>query len=173
VAEPLRGSWSLERLSRALAHARGARLGSGEAAARLREALAELGLAPAGDGPAELEAQLEEALASPRFRLAVYGTLAPGERNHHLLQGLPGEWSAGTVEGFRAVLPDGLPAFEWRPGAPPVPIAVFTSPLLPSAWPRLDSFEGADYPRILVPVARPDGSALACNLYERRGWRGG
>ena len=32
-------------------------------------------------------------------RLAVYGTLAPGEPNHHQMDGMTGEWIPGVVRG--------------------------------------------------------------------------
>ena len=34
---------------------------------------------------------------------------------------------------------------------------VFVSPDLPAHWDRLDAFEGADYRRVLIEVATPDG----------------
>ena len=33
------------------------------------------------------------------WRLAVYGTLAPGRPNHHQLSALSGRWSEGHVRG--------------------------------------------------------------------------
>jgi gamma-glutamylcyclotransferase (GGCT)/AIG2-like uncharacterized protein YtfP len=90
--------------------------------------------------------------------LVVYGTLAPGEINHHILAGLSGTWSNGVVEGdlwpagWGAT--SGFPALSWRPGGPPVPVQVLRSPALPAAWDHLDRFEGDGYRRIVVPIFR-------------------
>jgi gamma-glutamylcyclotransferase (GGCT)/AIG2-like uncharacterized protein YtfP len=88
--------------------------------------------------------------------LAVYGTLAPGRANHHVVAPLGGEWSEGVIEGdlaeqgWGATL--GFPAFRPRTGGVMIHTFVLTSPALPNAWKALDEFEGAEYRRILVPV---------------------
>jgi gamma-glutamylcyclotransferase (GGCT)/AIG2-like uncharacterized protein YtfP len=100
--------------------------------------------------------------------LAVYGTLAPGQPNHHVVVPLGGEWTDGVIEGdllqvgWGAAL--GYPAF--RPGAGPatVPVKLLTTPRLAAAWPDLDAFEGAEYRRILIPVFTP-GPAGERRLY--------
>lgn len=107
---------------------------------------------------AELEARY-----GPSRTLAVYGTLAPGRENHHIVAPLGGEWSEGFVEGdllaegWGASL--GYPAFRPRPGGTSIMVHVLHSALLPEAWPRLDEFEGAEYRRLLVPVFRRDAHA--------------
>ena len=78
------------------------------------------------------ERQLDD-LFRTSHTLAVYGTLAPGQPNHHIVAPLRGEWTDGLIEGD--LLPVGLRA-----------------PLLATAWPDLDRFEGPGYRRILVPV---------------------
>ena len=105
--------------------------------------------------------------------LAVYGSLAPGQSNHHIVAPLGGEWSDGFVEGdlFRvgwgAAI--GHRAFRPRAGGQKVAVKVLTSSLLPQAWPSLDHFEGDEYHRILIPVfaENTDGRRLAtvANLY--------
>ena len=91
--------------------------------------------------------------------LAVYGTLAPGQHNHHVVAPLGGEWTDGLIEGelvpvgWGATL--GYPAFRPRAGGAAVAVQVLTAPTLPTAWPALDRFEGPEYRRILVPVFRP------------------
>lgn len=93
-------------------------------------------------------------------RLAVYGTLAPGEPNHHQLDGLDGDWTAGVVrgrlinEGWAAV--GGYPALVLDPEADNIDVQVFSSPDLPGHWARLDAFEGEDYCRAAVAVAIGD-----------------
>lgn len=109
-------------------------------------------------------------------RLAVYGSLAPGRSNFHVVAPLGGEWRTGYVEGdLHAVgwgAGVGFPALRWWPGGPQVPVHLLVSPRLPAAWPELDAFEGADYQRILIPVyaERPRGRALlaVANIYEGR-----
>ncbi len=99
----------------------------------------------------------------PNTRLAAYGTLRPGESNHHLLADVPGEWLKGTVQGVRFIV-NGYPAF--RRGAGEVAVSVLTSTALAKHWPRLDDFEGADYRRMLVEVKLSSGTTLVANLYE-------
>ena len=103
----------------------------------------------------DAEQQLE-ALFTTSHTLAVYGTLAPGQPNHHVVAPLGGEWAPGVVEGdlhpsgWGAIL--GYPAFLPRDGGPMVAVQVLITPPLATAWPALDEFEGAEYQRILVPV---------------------
>src|SRR5215216_4369161 len=106
-------------------------------------------------GAVDAERRLEA-----RFRishtLAVYGTLAPGKPNHHVVAPLGGEWTDGLIEGdliqsgWGADL--GYPGFRPREGGEAVAVQVLRAPLLASAWPELDRFEGPGYERILVPV---------------------
>ena len=97
-----------------------------------------------------------DALFGTGHRLAVYGTLAPGQPNHHVVAPLGGEWTGGLVEGdlfpagWGAAL--GYLAFRPRAGGPAVAVRVLTTTLLATAWPALDRFEGPEYQRILVPV---------------------
>lgn len=125
----------------------------------------------AGSTGADAERQLDA-----RFRtsetLAVYGTLAPGQPNHHIVEPLGGAWTAGVIEGdlfptgWGAVL--GYPAFRPREGGTAVAVQVLTAPSLPAAWPMLDEFEGREYQRIVVPVFSADGERrldTVANLY--------
>ena len=88
--------------------------------------------------------------------LAVYGTLAPGQPNHHVVAPLGGEWTDGLIEGdliplgWGAAL--GYPGFRPRAGGEAVAVKVLTVPSLATAWPDLDRFEGPGYRRILVPI---------------------
>ncbi|MCE7984667.1 MAG: hypothetical protein DYG89_26140 [Caldilinea sp. CFX5] len=104
-----------------------------------------------------------DALFKTNHTLAVYGTLAPGRANHHIVAPLGGEWTDGVIEGD--LLPVGwgaslgYPAFRPRVGGAVVAVQVLTAPLLATAWPTLDRFEGAEYQRILAPVFRPASSS--------------
>lgn len=87
-------------------------------------------------------------------RLAVYGTLRPGARNHGVIDDhMEGRWRRGWIEadyyedGWR-----GYPGIVCRPGAPRVDVDVFESPELPQHWGRLDAFEGPGYRRRTVAV---------------------
>ncbi len=97
-----------------------------------------------------------DALFRTSHTLAVYGTLAPGRPNHHVVAPLGGEWTDGLIEGdllpvgWGAAL--GYPGFRPRAGGAAVAVNVLTAPSLATAWPTLDRFEGPGYQRILVPV---------------------
>lgn len=103
-----------------------------------------------------------------RHRLAIYGSLAPGQPNHHQLQSLNGRWSAGTVrgrlveQGWGAGL--GYPALILDTDGTHIDVHVFESPDLPSHWERLDLFEGTDYVGAPTTVSTPDGW-LAAFIY--------
>jgi gamma-glutamylcyclotransferase (GGCT)/AIG2-like uncharacterized protein YtfP len=124
--------------------------------------------ARAGDPDAADAERRLDALFRTSQTLAVYGTLAPGRPNHHVVAPLGGEWTEGVIEGdlhpvgWAATY--GYPAFLPRPGGPAVPVHVLTAPTLAAAWPELDDFEGPGYRRILVPVFSP-GPAEERRLY--------
>jgi gamma-glutamylcyclotransferase (GGCT)/AIG2-like uncharacterized protein YtfP len=107
--------------------------------------------------------------------LAVYGTLAPGRPNHHVVAPLGGQWTDGRVEG--ELFPEGwgttygYPALRPRAGGPAVAVHVLRAPSLPGAWARLDRFEGPGYRRVLVPVFAPGEERrlrTVANLYAGR-----
>lgn len=103
------------------------------------------------------EQQLNEAFGTNNL-LAVYGTLAPGRQNYHIVEPLGGDWSEGIIEGnlqqtgWGATL--GYPAFRPQSGGPVHKIKLLKSRALASGWQHVDDFEGPDYQRILVPVFR-------------------
>ena len=115
-----------------------------------------------------LERMVEALFDFPERRLAAYGSLAPGEANHHILDGIEGSWSSGSVRGVRhdtgwgAGL--GYPGMRWDPTAEPIEVQLFTSSDLPDHWERIDEFEGEAYGRILVPVETAEGE-IVCHLY--------
>jgi gamma-glutamylcyclotransferase (GGCT)/AIG2-like uncharacterized protein YtfP len=133
------------------------------------------GHAPGGGdaGSAKAERALEARFPIHQT-LAVYGTLAPGRPNHHVVAPLGGEWTQGVIEGdlypvgWGATL--GYPAFRPGAGGPAVGVHVLQADALATAWTRLDRFEGPGYRRILVPVftAAPAGERrlyTVANLY--------
>jgi gamma-glutamylcyclotransferase (GGCT)/AIG2-like uncharacterized protein YtfP len=92
--------------------------------------------------------------------LVVYGTLAPGRENHHLLAALAGEWSEVTIEGELGSW-EGYPIFRCVAGGPEVPAWLLRSPELPDHYARLDRFEGAAYVRRVIRYLGPDGPGEA------------
>jgi len=104
----------------------------------------------------------------PMFRLAVYGTLAPDQPNHHQLNGLTGRWIEGTVRG--QLLQDGWGAALGYPGiildseGPAVNVQLFESTDLPAHWTRLDEFEGSGYERTVTTVHTVEGD-LPASIY--------
>ncbi|MEZ5330923.1 MAG: gamma-glutamylcyclotransferase family protein [Thermoanaerobaculia bacterium] len=98
-------------------------------------------------------------------RLAVYGSLAPGEENERELADLEGTWRHGVARGrlldrgWGARI--GFPAFVPDPAGEEVGVQVFESGDLPLHWARLDAFEGPGYTRIRVPVRCGDEVVVA------------
>ena len=116
-----------------------------------------------------LEREVEERFGASH-RLAIYGSLAPGEVNHHVIADLPGTWEDGIVTGVLQPSEAGdgsrFPALRWRAGGPPIAARLLVSDALPAHWGRIDAFEGTAYRRILVPVHSESGALLAvANLY--------
>src|SRR3546814_1794753 len=79
-------------------------------------------------------------------RLFVYGSLAPGQRNGHVLVNVPGRWEPATVtgalrqEGWGAAM--GYPGIVLDPAGAAVEGFIFSSGHLFAPWARLDAFEG-------------------------------
>ena len=105
-------------------------------------------------------------------RLFVYGTLAPDQPNDHVLAGISGVWSRGTVRGrlreigWGATM--GYPAIRLDPHGEEVAGYLLESTDLPAHWPRLDSFEGADYCRTLTEVRTENGDLVEAYVYVAR-----
>ncbi len=104
-------------------------------------------------------------------RLIVYGTLAPGRSNEHVLGNITGTWEPATVtgwlrqEGWGAAL--GYPGILLDEQGDEVQGWVFTSESLAEHWARLDAFEGEGYERVVVPVELEAGGRIRANLYAR------
>jgi gamma-glutamylcyclotransferase (GGCT)/AIG2-like uncharacterized protein YtfP len=105
-------------------------------------------------------------------RLFVYGTLAPGRPNSHVLAPLPGTWQPATVRG--TLHPEGWGAAVGYPGivlderGSEVRGLVFSSDELAAHWTRLDDFEGDGYKRVLTTAVLEDGRTVQAYVYALR-----
>lgn len=102
-------------------------------------------------------------------RLFVYGTLAPGRPNEHVLAEVAGTWQPATMRGhlhhdgwgaelgYRAIVPD--------PDAGEVDGFVFASDGLDDMWEWLDAFEGDGYERSTSVAVLNDGSSVDAEVY--------
>jgi len=111
--------------------------------------------------------------ADAACRLFVYGTLAPGRSNEHVLADLMGDWQPASTHGL--FLPDGCATSYGFPAlildsdasaAGDVAGKLFTSPDLPAFWPELDEFEGEGYRRVLATVTTAAGKRVKAYTYE-------
>jgi len=109
-------------------------------------------------------------------RRFVYGTLAPGRLDEHVLEGVPGEWEPATVRGD--LLPEGWGAGVGFPGivideqGPEVEGLVFSSQSLEAHWERLDDFEGDGYQRVLTVARLKDGRTVDAHICVLRSQSG-
>lgn len=105
-------------------------------------------------------------------RLFVYGTLAPGEKNHHLLAGLDGKWEEATVKGYRHETgwgcTEGFPGLVLDLEGETVQGFLFTSKELGTCWRELDEFEGEEYCRVMAVVQTPQGEEIEAFVYVVR-----
>jgi len=106
-------------------------------------------------------------------RLFVYGTLAPGRPNEHVLADVPGKWEPATVRG--RLLPEGWGAAAGYPGivldenGSEVGGLLFSSESLAEHWARLDAFEGEGYERVLTKATLTDGTIIEAYIYRLSG----
>jgi gamma-glutamylcyclotransferase (GGCT)/AIG2-like uncharacterized protein YtfP len=107
------------------------------------------------------------------YRLFVYGTVAPGRPNEHILADVPGEWEPATVMG--TLIPEGWGAAAGYPGivldeqGGEVEGLLFSSESLAEHWARLDEFEGEGYERVLTTAKLSDGTRIDAHIYRLRG----
>jgi len=105
-------------------------------------------------------------------RLFVYGTLAPGRPNEHVLADVPGRWEPASVrghlveEGWGAAL--GFPAIRLDDAGPLVDGVLLSSEELAGHWRRLDEFEGEGYERREVEATLRDGRQVPAQIYVHR-----
>ena len=102
-------------------------------------------------------------------RLFVYGTLAPGRPNEHVLAPLGGDWQPAAVRGHLMQLgwgaAMGYPALMLDEAGEEVRGFVFSAEGLAAFWDTLDAFEGEQYERILTTARLEDGSTVAAYVY--------
>ena len=107
------------------------------------------------------------------YRLFVYGTLAPGRPNEHVLADVPGTWEPATVKG--TLLQEGWGAEVGYPGivldelGGAVHGFIFSSEALAAHWARLDAFEGDGYERVVTPAELGDGTVVKAHIYALKG----
>jgi len=105
-------------------------------------------------------------------RLFVYGTLAPGKPNAHVLADVRGTWQPASVtgrllaEGWGAAL--GYPGIVLADDGDVVRGLVFSSDELAAHWARLDAFEGEGYERVLTLARLDDGATVDACIYRLR-----
>jgi gamma-glutamylcyclotransferase (GGCT)/AIG2-like uncharacterized protein YtfP len=134
---------------------------------RLLERVAALVLVKAepGEAPATLVVPVQSLLVNllldrPDERLVIYGTLAPGQPNHNVIEDLRGVYRDCSVHG-RISEVDELPYFTWAPSAAGLRAVLFSSRQLPDKWVDLDLFEGDGYKRRLIPATVGDQVTVA------------
>jgi gamma-glutamylcyclotransferase (GGCT)/AIG2-like uncharacterized protein YtfP len=104
--------------------------------------------------------------------LFVYGTLAPGAPNEHVLAGLEGRWVEASVRGHLGnagwASDGGYPGLVLDANAAPVAGLVLFAAGLEGRWAELDAFEGIDYARVVAEVQLADGTSTEAFVYVLR-----
>ena len=102
-------------------------------------------------------------------QLFVYGTLAPGRPNEHVLSAIGGSWDAASVtgslrqEGWGAVM--GYPGIDLDEHGDEVQGFLFTSEKLSDHWAMLDAFEGKSYERVSTVVKLRGNRTVDAYIY--------
>ena len=103
-------------------------------------------------------------------RLFVYGTLAPGQPNEHVLREIGGSWETATVtgtlrqEGWGAAM--GYPGIVLDQHGTEIHGYLFSSENLSDHWAEIDEFEGESYERVLTVVKLKNKRAVDAYIYE-------
>ncbi len=102
--------------------------------------------------------------------LFVYGTLAPGRPNEHILKKVGGTWEKGSVtgilhqEGWGAAM--GYPGITLDENGKDVEGFLFSSDDLSAYWEELDAFEGSAYERVIVKVKLKNAATIDAYIYS-------
>lgn len=105
-------------------------------------------------------------------RLFIYGTLAPGRPNEHVMSEIPGEWQPAKVRGelqqrgWGAVV--GFPGIVLDENGPEVRGMLFSSERLSEHWQRLDEFEGEGYERVRAMTTLHKGQTASAYIHVLR-----
>jgi len=104
--------------------------------------------------------------------LIVYGSLAPGEANHHIISHIEGIWYKALIKG--KILDNG---WATRTGYPEfrraetdsghVEVLAFVSEDLHKHWDHIDEFEGTErYKRSTISCELENGKVVDAFIYE-------
>ncbi|MEO6550519.1 MAG: gamma-glutamylcyclotransferase [Ferruginibacter sp.] len=107
----------------------------------------------------------------PEKVLIIYGTLAPGKPNHHLVEHIKGKWQHGIVRG--KLMKEGWGTIIGYDGfvhtsleeQEEIPAFILSSDELIANWPTLDEFEGDGYQRILAMFELNNGEIGVGYIY--------
>ena len=104
------------------------------------------------------------------MNLFIYGTLAPGKPNEHVLKDVNGTWRKAMVKGhlfssgWGAEL--GFPGIVLDKEGEEVHGQVFNSSELAEHWNMLDDFEGEGYRRVITSAQLETGELVETFIYE-------
>ena len=102
-------------------------------------------------------------------KLFVYGTLAPGRPNEHILRNIGGSWEEACVtgklhqEGWGATM--GYPAIVLDKDGDKIEGFLFSSANIAAHWHQLDEFEGDAYKRVIAKVKLKDNTIVNAYIY--------
>ena len=103
-------------------------------------------------------------------RLFVYGTLAPGKKNEHILKPFSGSWEKGFVRGTLIKAgwgaDFGCPGIKLHKSSNFVEGLIFTSDQLSLNWHYLDEFEGKDYKRVITEANNENNDTILVHIYQ-------
>jgi len=102
--------------------------------------------------------------------LFVYGTLAPNEPNHYLLENIQGDWQEAILEGWQRdnqfEIETGYPGIKPAAQSSLVKGHVLSGYFSKEDWSILDDFEGSEYARVLVKVSLANGNTADAFVYS-------
>lgn len=108
--------------------------------------------------------------------LIIYGSLAPGEKNHHIISHIPGEWHRATIKGKikdngwsdnRSAYPE-FNRVKDESEAETIHVQAFISKELHQYWTDIDEFEGTElYGRKPIDCVLENGQKTTAFIYER------
>jgi len=104
--------------------------------------------------------------------LIIYGSLAPGEANHHIISHINGIWLKAFVNGL--IIDNGwstrtgYPEFQRMDDASErVEVLAFVSEDLDTYWDQIDEFEGTEqYKRVTISCELENGKVMDAFIYE-------